>query len=43
MAVTYSAAAKTARMNAVVTALGSSAKLEIGTSGMASTLATSSL
>ena len=43
MAVTYSPAAKTARMNAVVTALGSSAKLEIGTSGMASTLVTINL
>lgn len=40
MALTYSTAVKTARMNAVVTALGASAKLEIGTAGMATILAT---
>jgi len=40
MALTYSTAVKTARMNAVVTALGSSAKLQIGTAGMATILAT---
>ncbi len=43
MAVTYSAAAKTARMNAIVTAIGASGKLEIGTTGMASILATITL
>lgn len=43
MALTYSTAVKTARMNAVVTALGSSAKLQIGTSGMAAVLATITL
>lgn len=43
MALTYSTATKTARMNAVVTALGSSAKLQIGTSGMATVLATITL
>lgn len=40
MAVTYTTAVKTARMNAVLTALGASGKLEIGTAGMASILAT---
>ena len=40
MALTYSTAVKTARMNAVVTTLGSSAKLQIGTSGMGTVLAT---
>ena len=40
MAVTYSAAVKTARMQAVATQMGSGAKLEIGTAGMASILAT---
>ena len=40
MAVTYTTAVKTARMNAVVTAAGSTAVLEIGTTGMASILAT---
>lgn len=39
MAVVYPTAVKTARMNAVLTALGSSGKLEIGTAGMASILA----
>lgn len=46
MAVTYVAALKTTRMNAVVTAIdaGSGAgKLEIGTAGMASVLATITL
>lgn len=43
MALTYSTAVKTARMNAVVTALGASAKLQIGTSGMATVLATITL
>ena len=33
MAVTYSAGAKTARMNAVVTTIGSSGKLKLWTSG----------
>lgn len=33
MAVTYSASAKTARMNAVVTTIGSSGKLKLWTSG----------
>ena len=40
MAVTYTTAVKTARMQAVLTALGASGKLEIGTAGMASVLAT---
>lgn len=40
MSVVYPAAVKTARMNAVKTALGASGKLEIGTTGMASILAT---
>ena len=39
MAVTYPTAVKTARMQAVLTALGASGKLEIGTAGMASILA----
>jgi hypothetical protein len=43
MPITYATATKTARMNAVVTALGASAKLEIGTSAMASILATITL
>lgn len=43
MAITYATATKTARMNAVVTALGASAKLQIGTSGMATVLATITL
>ena len=43
MAITYSSAAKVARMNGLVTALGASAKLEIGTAGMASILATITL
>lgn len=40
MAVTYPNAVKVARMNAVITAAGATAVLEIGTSGMASVLAT---
>lgn len=43
MAVIYTTAVKTARMNAVVTAAGSTAVLEIGTAGMASILATIAL
>lgn len=43
MAVTYTTAVKTARMNAVVTAAGTTAVLEIGTTGMASILATITL
>lgn len=43
MAVTYTTAVKTARMNAVVTAAGTTAVLEIGTTGMASVLATIAL
>lgn len=40
MAVTYTNAVKIARMNAVTTAAGTTAVLEIGTTGMASILAT---
>ena len=40
MAVNYPTAVKTSRMNAVVTAAGATAVLEIGTSAMASVLAT---
>ena len=40
MAVVYPNAVKVARMNAVVTAAGATAVLEIGTTGMASVLAT---
>ncbi len=43
MAVTYSTAAKVARQNAVVTQIGASGKLEIGTTGMAQVLATITL
>jgi hypothetical protein len=43
MAVTYTTAVKNARMDAVATAIGNAGKLEIGTSGMASTLATITL
>ena len=43
MAVTYSNAAKVARQNAVVTQIGASGKLEIGTAGMAQILATITL
>lgn len=40
MAVTYVTALKTTRMEAVVTAIGASGKLEIGTAGMGAILAT---
>jgi hypothetical protein len=40
MAVTYPAALKNTRLDAVTTAIGASGKLEIGTAGMASILAT---
>lgn len=40
MAVTYAAGLKTSRMQEVVDAIGASGKLEIGTAGMASILAT---
>lgn len=43
MAVTYSSSVKDARMSAVVTQAGANAKLEIGTAGMASVLATITL
>jgi hypothetical protein len=43
MAVTYTTAVKNARLDAVVTAIGSAGVLEIGTTGMASVLATISL
>jgi len=43
MAVTYTNAVKVARMAAVVTQAGSTAVLEIGTTGMASILATIAL
>lgn len=43
MAVTYTNAVKIARMGAVTTAAGSTAVLEIGTTGMASILATITL
>jgi len=43
MAVTYSVAAKNARLDAVTTLIGAAGKLEIGTAGMASVLATISL
>jgi hypothetical protein len=43
MAVVYTNAVKIARMNAVTTAAGSTAVLEIGTAGMASVLATINL
>lgn len=43
MAVTYTDAVKVARMNAVITAAGATAVLEIGTTGMASILATFAL
>ncbi len=39
MAMTYSTALKTARMNAIVSIAGAGAKLEIGTAGMATVLA----
>jgi hypothetical protein len=40
MALTYSTSLKTARMNAIVTAIGNTGVLEIGTTGMAQILAT---
>lgn len=43
MAVTYTSAVKDARLTAVVTAIGSTGVLEIGTTGMASVLATITL
>ena len=43
MAVTYSAAVKDARLAAVVSAIGASGKIEIGTAGMAAVLATINL
>jgi hypothetical protein len=43
MAVVYTNAVKIARMNAVTTAAGTTAVLEIGTAGMASVLATIAL
>jgi hypothetical protein len=43
MAVTYTTAVKNARLDAVVTAIGSTGVLEIGTTGMASILATIAL
>ena len=39
MAIIYSTAVKTARMNAVVTQIGSTGVLEIGTAGMAAIIA----
>jgi len=43
MAVTYTTAVKNARLDAVTTAIGTTGVLEIGTTGMASILATISL
>lgn len=43
MAVTYTTAVKNARLTAVVTAIGGTGVLEIGTTGMASILATIAL
>lgn len=43
MAVTYTAAVKNARLDAVTTAIGTTGVLEIGTAGMASVLATINL
>lgn len=43
MAVTYTTAVKNARLDAVVTAIGGTGVLEIGTTGMASILATIAL
>lgn len=43
MAITYTTAVKNARLDAVVTAIGSTGVLEIGTTGMASVLATIAL
>ena len=43
MAVTYTTAVKNARLDAVTTAIGTTGVLEIGTTGMASVLATIAL
>jgi len=43
MSVTYTTAVKNARLDAVVTAIGSAGVLEIGTTGMSSVLATIAL
>lgn len=43
MAVTYTTAVKNARLDAVVTAIGSTGVLEIGTTGMSTVLATIAL
>ncbi|MFA5920155.1 MAG: hypothetical protein WC856_02540 [Methylococcaceae bacterium] len=43
MSVTYATATKTGRLNAVITAIGASGKLELGTAGMAAVLATITL
>ena len=43
MAVTYTTAVKNARLNAVITAIGTTGVLEIGTAGMATVLATINL
>ena len=43
MSVTYTTAVKNARLDAVVTAIGSAGVLEIGTTGMGSVLATIAL
>jgi len=43
MAVTYTTALKNTRLDAVVTAIGASGKLEIGTTGMGTVLATITL
>jgi hypothetical protein len=43
MAVTYTTAVKNARLEAVVTAIGSTGVLEIGTTGMSTVLATIAL
>lgn len=43
MAVTYTTALKNTRLDAVVTAIGASGKLEIGTAGMGTVLATITL
>lgn len=43
MAITYSTAVKNARLDAVITAIGSAGVLEIGTTGMSTVLATIAL
>lgn len=43
MSITYSTAVKTARLNSVVTQMGSTAVLEIGTAGMAAVIASFTL